>query len=59
MIEKQGESIARGITQKEAKERHHKLKHRKRSDGEKSLIAKYDAETQQSKRLSEIEKDNV
>ena len=59
MIEKQGESIARGITQKEAKERHHKLKHRKRSDGEKSLIAKYDAETQQSKRLSEIEKDNT
>ena len=51
-------AVARGISDKEAKGRHHTLKHQKRSVGEKSLIAKYDAETQQSKRLSHIEKDN-
>ena len=51
-------AVARGVSHKEAKERHHTLKHQKRSVGEKSLIAKYDVETQQSKRLSHIEKDN-
>jgi U3 small nucleolar RNA-associated protein 7 len=56
--EVEGDSIARGISQKEAKQRHHILKSKKRSTSDKSLIAKYDDESQQSQRMSQMEKDS-
>lgn len=49
--------IARGITEKEAKKQLHLLQSKKRSKAEKSLISKYDHETQQSGRLSQMERD--
>jgi U3 small nucleolar RNA-associated protein 7 len=49
--------VARGITEKDARQRHHELKHKKRSSSDNSLIAKYDADTQQAQRMSQIEKD--
>lgn len=51
--------VSRGISEKEAKQKLHLLKHKKRSSNDKSLIAKYDTDTQQAQRLAQIGNDTA
>jgi len=51
--------VSRGINDKEAKKRHHELKHKKRSAADRALIATYDVDARQQYRLSGLEKDKA
>lgn len=51
--------VARGASDKEARKRYHELKHKKRPMVEQTLIAKYDADSNQKERLSRIENDRA
>jgi U3 small nucleolar RNA-associated protein 7 len=57
--EKSTFGVSRGSSEKEARKRHHELKHTKRSSADKARIAKYDADSNQNYRLSRLEKDDA
>ncbi len=51
--------VSRGTSEKEARKRHHELKHKKRSVVEKELIAKYDVDSIHRDRLSGMQSDRA